>query len=98
MHLPVEHTNDECRLRAKRTPMQKQELIHLHRLFVEITQNSVDKGEISPNIWTDYQTNGVNAHAIHVEKPEHKEAILLLALSLRNALDKPIDKQSLPVQ
>jgi hypothetical protein len=79
--------------------MRKQELVHLHGLLVEITQSLVDQGTVSVAVWNEYETLDIDAHSIHAQKEDHAEAVLLLATTLKTALEQPTEEQfALPVQ
>lgn len=74
--------------------MQKKELVHLHGLLVEIARFLVDQGEISADIWNEYEALDINAFAIHAKKSDHEEAVLLLATGLGRELERSTDEQS----
>ncbi|WP_251330920.1 UPF0058 family protein [Haloplanus pelagicus] len=67
--------------------MRKQELVHIHGLLVEITQSLVDQGTVSAEVWNEYKALDISAYSIHAQKSDHEEAVLLLATTLRAALD-----------
>lgn len=75
--------------------MRKQELIHLHRLHVEITRFLVDQGTVSAEIWTEYDRLDTNADSIHASKSDHAEAVQLLTSTLSVTLDQPTEEQLL---
>jgi hypothetical protein len=74
--------------------MRKQELVHIHGLLVEITQSLVDQGTVSADIWDEYEALDINAYSIRAQKSDHKEAVLLLATTLRATLEQPAKEQS----
>jgi hypothetical protein len=74
--------------------MRKQELVHLHSLLIEITQSLVEQGVVPPDVWNEYETLDISPHSIHAQKSDHKEAVLLLAATLRVGLKQTTDEQS----
>lgn len=74
--------------------MRKQELVHLHGLFVKITQSLVEQGTVSAEIWNDYEALEINAYSIQAPKSAHEEAVLFLATTLRSTLDQVTEEQS----
>jgi hypothetical protein len=74
--------------------MRKQELIHLHGLFVEITQSLVEQGAVSTEIWNEYETLDINPYSIHAGKSDHEEAVRLLATTLGDTVEQLPEEQS----
>jgi hypothetical protein len=68
--------------------MRKQELVHIHGLLVELTRSLVDQGAVPAEIWSEYEALGMTAYAVHAQKGDHEEAVLLLATALRETLER----------
>lgn len=65
--------------------MYKDELIHLHQLFVYLSKFLMDNG-VPKNFFDEYSSLGISPHHIHKTKAEHKYAIFMLAWSVSNVL------------
>lgn len=65
--------------------MYKDELIHLHQLFVYLMRFLLDNG-VPKKFFDEYVDIGVSPHHIHKTKAEHKYAIFVLAWSISNVL------------
>lgn len=74
--------------------MRKQEFVHLHGVLVEVTQSLADQGEVSAEIWNEYETLGITPNSIHAQKSDHGEAVRLLASTLSAAVEQPTEEQS----
>jgi hypothetical protein len=93
--LPVaSNTYDEAEFTSLRKTMHKQELVHLHRLLVEITQSFADGGAVPDEVWNEYEALHTNAYSVHAPKGQHEEAVLLLANTLGEELAQPTEEQS----
>ena len=59
--------------------MQKEELIQLHTLFVQI-KNELEKqlGEHLNGAFNEYDNLGIHPHHVHKSKNSHKKAIFML--------------------
>ena len=68
-------------------PMQKQELIHIHMLVVEIRDFVSKKEPIPHDAFEEYDQNGVAPTAIHYNKIVHKESLQLLLDEIHESLD-----------
>ena len=73
--------------------MRKQELAHLHELFVEVTQSLIDRGALPSEIRSEYEALDTNAYAIHAPKAEHRKAVLLLAATVAAEIEQSTEEQ-----
>lgn len=74
--------------------MRKQELVHLHGLLVEITASQVEEGVVSASLWNEYKALDIDSYAIHAQKGDHEQAVLLLATTLGARLEESTEEQS----
>jgi hypothetical protein len=58
--------------------MRKQELIHLHGLFVEIRRHCEREEDVSL-VLSEYESMDVDTSSIHRQKSEHRRAVLALS-------------------
>ena len=65
--------------------MYKDELLHIHQLFLYLMNFLVESGA-SKSFFKDYINLGISPHHIHRTKTEHKHAIFVLAHGLSNVL------------
>ena len=66
--------------------MHKQELIHLHSLFLELAR-FCEAGDVSGPDLDPYRALGTTPLAIHQPKPRHAEAVSLLAAAITSAIE-----------
>ncbi len=73
--------------------MKKQELIHLHGLLAEVSnQFEAWTGE-SPD-HTEYENLGIRPTSIHKSKTDHKAAVFAIAEGITEAMDEDADEQT----
>lgn len=65
--------------------MYKDELIHLHQLFIYLMKFLVDNG-VSKSYFDEYTSLNISPHHIHKRKIEHKYAVLVLASGISGVL------------
>lgn len=66
--------------------MKKQELIHLHGLLAEVSNNYEEYNELSLD-YSEYENLGVRPTSIHKSKTDHKAAVFALANCITSDLD-----------
>jgi len=59
-------------------PMKKQELIHLHGLLAEVSDQYEEWTDEEPAM-TEYESLGVRPTSIHKSKTDHKTAVFAIA-------------------
>jgi len=67
--------------------MKKQELIHLHGLLAEVSNNYEEYNELSLD-YSDYEDLGVRPTSIHKSKTDHKAAVFALANCITSDLEE----------
>jgi len=67
--------------------MKKQELIHLHGLLAEVSNNYEEYNKISLD-YSEYENLGVRPTSIHKSKTDHKAAVFALANCITSDLDE----------
>jgi hypothetical protein len=65
--------------------MRKQELIHLHSLFVEIQRHYEREEDFSIGL-SEYESMEVDTSSIHRQKSEHQRAVLALSEAIEAEL------------
>ncbi len=65
--------------------MYKDELIHIHQLFIYLMKFLVDNG-VSKSYFDEYTSLNISPHHIHKRKIEHKYAVLVLAAGISTVL------------
>ncbi|MFC7114532.1 UPF0058 family protein [Natronoarchaeum sp. GCM10025703] len=74
--------------------MKKQELIHLHGLLAEVSNNYEEYNKISLD-YSEYENLGVRPTSIHKSKTDHKAAVFALANCITTDLDEE-DTEAVP--
>lgn len=67
--------------------MQKQQLIHLHRLGVALREFLDEHEDLPPEVTQDYDALNVDPTALNRPKDAHREAFSVLLADLTNAID-----------
>lgn len=67
--------------------MKKQELIHLHGLLAEVSNNYEEYNKLSLD-YSEYEDLGVRPTSIHKSKTDHKAAVFALANCITSDLDE----------
>ncbi|HKL29258.1 MAG TPA: UPF0058 family protein [Natrialbaceae archaeon] len=65
--------------------MKKQELIHLHGLLAEVS-NQYEAWEETTLSLDEYESQGVRPTSIHKSKSEHKEAVFALTHGITDSM------------
>ncbi|SNZ05304.1 hypothetical protein SAMN06269185_0823 [Natronoarchaeum philippinense] len=66
--------------------MKKQELIHLHGLLAEVSNNYEEYNDTALD-YQDYDDLGVRPTSIHKSKTDHKAAVFALAKCITSDVD-----------
>jgi len=67
--------------------MKKQELIHLHGLLAEVS-NQYEAWEDTSLALEEYESQGVRPTSIHKSKSEHKEAVFALTHGITDSMQE----------
>lgn len=74
--------------------MKKQELIHLHGLFAEVSNTFEQKTDVTVT-YPEYEELGMQPTSIHRSKTDHKRAVFALASDILEDLEN--DAETTPV-
>jgi len=73
--------------------MKKQELIHLHGLLAEVSNQFEAWSGDSPDL-DEYEALGVRPTSIHQSKTDHKAAVFAMAEGITGEMDEETEERS----
>ena len=65
--------------------MKKQELIHLHGLLAEVSNQCAEWDDCTIDL-TEYEDRGIRPTSIHKSKTDHKDAVFALATGITGGM------------
>lgn len=68
--------------------MQKEEIIQLHALFVQIRKELEGQYPVKNEFFEKYDEMGVLPHHVHKSKGDHKRAVFILGKGINEAFKK----------
>ncbi|MDZ7730346.1 MAG: UPF0058 family protein [Natrialbaceae archaeon] len=75
--------------------MKKQELIHLHGLLAEVSNQCAEWDDCTIDL-TEYEDRGIRPTSIHKSKTDHKAAVFALVGGITKHMTEPEEEAAVP--